>query len=266
MFESTSFIYIVYFNRLCYGLIVGNMQKRKRLPSNKPADARSRKSITACIRCGTCCKKGGPSFHHADKRLIEEGIIHSRWLYTIRKGELAYDNVRERLLPADSDIIKLKGQNDSWTCIFFDESQRACRIYAHRPMECKALQCWDTRRLEKIYAKHRLTRADLISEIEGLWGLVEDHQRRCDYDAIQKLVKALDRPQKKKTRKQLIEIIQYDSEIRKLVVAKAGLSADMLDFLFGRPLTLTIQNFGVRVNPSGEKISLMPPIRRSPAC
>jgi Fe-S-cluster containining protein len=38
------------------------------------------KVITKCIRCGTCCKKGGPSFHLEDKMLIEKGIILSKYL------------------------------------------------------------------------------------------------------------------------------------------------------------------------------------------
>lgn len=254
------FVYIDYFNLARYYLMMSSIRKRKQPTSKKPADAQA---ISTCIRCGTCCKKGGPAFHHADKRLIEEGIIDSRCLYTIRKGELAYDNVRECLVPADTDIIKLKGQNDSWTCIFFDEHRTACRIYANRPVECQALQCWNTAEVEKIYTENRLTRADLILKIEGLWDLLEDHQRRCDYGTIHKLVKALEGPQKNKARQQLIEIIQYDIEIRKLVVARAGLDGDMMDFLFGRPLTITLKNYGIRVQQSGKKIGLMPPAQRS---
>jgi hypothetical protein len=34
----------------------------------------------------------------------------------------------------------------------------------------------------------------------------------------------------------LAEIIRYDTELRNLVVARAGLEAGMTDFLFGRPL------------------------------
>ena len=254
---------IDYFNQDRYYSIMNRIKKRKQPISIKSTDAQA---ISACIRCGTCCKKGGPAFHHADKRLIEEGIIDSRYLFTIRQGELAYDNVRECLVPADSDIIKLKGQNDSWTCIFFDEHQTACRIYANRPVECKALQCWNTAEFEKMYTKNRLTRADLISKIEGLWDLLEDHQGRCDYGTIHKLVKALDGPQQNKTRQQLIEIIQYDIEIRKLVTARAGLDVEMMDFLFGRPLTMTIKNYGIRVQQRGTKISLMPSARPSKTC
>jgi Fe-S-cluster containining protein len=214
------------------------------IKSSKPAEARPAKPISECMRCGTCCKKGGPSFHHADKTLIEEGVIHSKYLYTIRKGELAYDNVKQCLEPVSSDVIKIKGKNKSRTCIFFNEPQSACTIYENRPIECRALKCWDTEALEDLYAKKRLTRKDLISEIEGLWGLIKDHQERCNYKTIQKLVDALNSNMRDNERQKLNEIIQFDAEMRKLVVSTAGLDAEMLDFLFGRPLTRTIKKLG----------------------
>lgn len=220
--------------------------KNKNLKSKKPSKAKHVQPISECRRCGTCCRKGGPSFHHADKALIKDGVIHSKYLYTIRKGEWAYDNVRQCLEPVSSDIIKIKEKNDSWICIFFDESQSACAIYENRPLECRALKCWDTRELEDLYAKKRLTRADLISDIEGLWSLINDHQQRCNYEIIQKLVDAIKtNPGDAKARQKLSAIIQFDTEIRKLVVSNAGLEPEILDFLFGRPLTRTIKKMGL---------------------
>jgi len=93
---------------------------------------------------------------------------------------------------ANSDIIKIKGKEDTWTCIFFDEQNKECSIYNDRPVECRALKCWDTGELEKMYAGHRLTREDLVSKVEGLWDLIKDHQARCDYEKIKKLIGDLD--------------------------------------------------------------------------
>ncbi|MGD8472303.1 MAG: YkgJ family cysteine cluster protein [Desulfobacteraceae bacterium] len=205
------------------------------------------KPISECRRCGTCCRKGGPAFHRADKALIEKGVIHSKYLYTIRKGELAYDNIRQRLEPVSSDVIKLKGKGKSWTCILFDEKQNACTIYDNRPIQCRALKCWDTKAIEDLYAQKRLQREDLIADIEGLWGLIKDHQARCNYEAIQKLVDAINSDRGEDARQKLAEIIQFDIEIRKLVVSRGGLDVEMLDFLFGRPLKQTLRNFGLKV-------------------
>ena len=229
------------------------MKEQKR---NQPETCETETSISECARCGTCCEKGGPCFHQEDRMLVEKGLIPSRFLYTIRKGELAHDNVEGRLIPVDSDIIKIKGKEDSWTCIFFDEAAKACTIYDNRPVECRALKCWDTRELEQIYAKKRLTREDLIAEVKGLWDLIKDHQTRCDFTKIQRLIEDLSGAKRNHARRKLLEIIRYDAEIRKLVVARGGLDSEMLDFIFGRPLTKILANYGIKVRQTGSKIYL----------
>lgn len=192
-----------------------------------------------CTRCGTCCKKGGPSFHLEDKSLIEDGMILLKSLYTIRKGEPAYDNVKECLMPVSSDIIKIKGRKNRWTCIFFDENENACTIYENRPLECRILACWDTREIEQIYSQNRLTRKELLSNIKGLRELVEEHQSRCDYDKIRHVVKALSGDGRKEAAESLSDMLQYDADIRELVVEKSGIDPEITNFLFGRPLTET---------------------------
>jgi Fe-S-cluster containining protein len=219
-------------------------------------------ATTTCIRCGTCCEKGGPAFHRDDRLLIEKGLIPSKYLYTIRRGELVHDNVKGRLMPVDSDIIKIKGKEDAWTCVFFDEDETACTIYNDRPQECRALKCWDPHELEKIYAGRRLTRKDLISGVEGLWELIQDHQKRCDYERIRNLIKALQSGHSPHAQRRLAEIIRYDTEIRELVISKGGMDPAMLDFLFGRPLLKTLPSYGIKVQQQGKKIILEPILSR----
>jgi Fe-S-cluster containining protein len=211
-----------------------------------------------CIRCGICCKKGGPSFHLEDKPLIENGIIPSKNIYTIRKGERSYDNVKECFLPASSDILKLKGQKGSWMCVCFNETDHYCTIYEHRPMECKVLKCWDTGEIERIYSKNRLTRQDLISTVEGLWELVEGHQERCSYDMLNFFIDSLHKGNKDEALKGILELIEYDTKIRELVVQEAGLDPDLTDFLFGRPITETIKIYGLKIKKEGERYILSP--------
>jgi len=216
----------------------------------------------ACVRCGTCCEKGGPALHQDDRLLIEKGGIPAKFLFTIRRGELVRDNVKGRLIPADSDIIKIKGRAEGWSCIFFDEGQACCTIYDDRPLECRALKCWDTRELEKIYADGRLTRKDLISGVEGLWDLIRDHQQRCDYEEIRNLIKDLRAGSRPDVRRKLGDIIRYDAEIRELVVSKGRVELDLLDFLFGRPLIKTLPDYGIRVRRQGRKVILEPTLSR----
>jgi Fe-S-cluster containining protein len=217
----------------------------------------------ACVRCGTCCEKGGPGFHRDDRALIEKGGIPSKYLYTIRRGEIVRDNVQGNLGPVDSDIIKIKGREDTWICVFFNEAEKSCTIYDHRPLECRALKCWDTQELEEIYAAGRLTREDLISGVEGLWDLIKDHQAHCDYEEIRNLIKDLQSADSEQARRRLSEIIRYDTEIRELVVSKGGMDPEMLDFLFGRPLVKTLPSYGIQVRRQGSKIILEPQLQMS---
>ena len=192
--------------------------------------------LSSCSRCGTCCRKGGPALHREDRYLVEQGLIHTRHLYTIRRGEWTHDPITGALVPASDDIIKIKGGNGTWVCRFFDDGSLACRIYADRPLECRTLTCWNTAAIERIYAIGRLSRKDLISGIAGLWELVSEHQERCDVERIRRLYLTADGPQAGQRARELTEMIRYDTELRSLVISRAGLEAGMTDFLFGRPL------------------------------
>ncbi len=76
-------------------------------------DGRQRGKEDVCHRCGTCCEKGGPALHHGDKALVEEGRIPAKYLFTIRKGEPAHDNVKGNTLFAQTDLIKIKSKKGS---------------------------------------------------------------------------------------------------------------------------------------------------------
>ena len=209
---------------------------------------RASEAKTQCIRCGTCCKKGGPSFHLQDRHLIEDGRIHTRFLYTIRKGELVHDNVREGLKPADTDIIKIKGKDPSWECVFYQKKDKTCSLYEHRPLECRLLKCWDTREIEAAYEKDRLTRQDILAGIEGLWTLIAEHEKQCAHAAIYRAVQALDGMNGKQAQAVIAGALQYDRAIRELVLENGNVTPDMMDFLFGRPLTVTLKSTGFDMN------------------
>ncbi len=201
-------------------------------------------SHTKCIRCGFCCQKGGPALHYEDKALFEKGVIDLDCLYTIRKGELVYNNVSERLEPALSDIIKIKGQTHphdlkATTCHFFNWETNRCTIYPHRPLECRVLKCWDVRESVQIYNRSRLTRKDILGRIKGLWELIEDHQIKCSYTKFRELLIKTDMVQSSdvKHRKMIDEMIGYDKHLRALMIQKNYLKENALDFIFGRPLT-----------------------------
>jgi len=216
---------------------------------------KSFQSTHCCQRCGTCCRNGGPALHLADRRLVEQGLIHTRHLYTIRRGERAQDPIRGGLVRVGVDIIKIKGSGGSWACCFLDIDSNQCRIYENRPLECRELACWDTSRLEQMYERDRLSRRDLLAGMDGLWELIVHHERRCDYDLIFSRRRDMTSPEAETARLHVAEIIAFDAEIRGLMISRGRLEPGMLDFLLGRPVeqVLRIGHAG-DARPSNDKV------------
>ncbi|MFP4453104.1 MAG: YkgJ family cysteine cluster protein, partial [Desulfobacterales bacterium] len=104
-----------------------------------------------CIRCGTCCEKGGPALHMDDLKKVLDKSISPEKLYTIRKGEMVYDNVKGGLVKTPQEIVKIKSSQGSRACIYYEEEKKACRIYEIRPLECRIMACWDSAPSEASY-------------------------------------------------------------------------------------------------------------------
>ncbi len=206
-----------------------------------------------CARCGTCCKKGGPAFHLEDKKLIENGAIPSKFLFTIREGEPSYDNVKEVFFTALSDIIKIKPGTDFSSCIFYRDD-KGCEIYEKRPSECKVLKCWDTSEIEELYNRDRLTRKELLNNVEGLWDLVLDHQIRCSYNKLKTFADDLNGGETKDALSGISDILFYDKHIRKVVMEKTGIDSEMIDFIFGRPMIKAVSAFGLKIEEKNGKL------------
>jgi len=199
-----------------------------------------------CKRCGTCCKKGGPSFHMEDRRLIDKGLIPGSDVFTIRKGEPALENVQDRLIATNTDIIKIKGKSGSWECRYYNSRNRGCLIYENRPKECRALDCENTGPIEALYTAPHLTRRDLLFGVQGIWELIEDHQNRCDYQTILKLQERIKTHSDRTAKGRIWEMVAYDRQIRRTLIENS-VAPEMMDFLFGRPLTVTLPPLGIQV-------------------
>ena len=182
-----------------------------------------------------------------DRRLIDDGIIPGSHLFTIRKGEPALENIKHRLISVETDIIKIKGKPGRWECRYYDSRTRQCSIYSERPEECRVLACWDTRPIEAVYTTRHLTRKDLLSDVQGIWELIEDHQRRCDYATILGLHERIDTHRDKTVKNKLREIAAYDRQIR-LTLIENSVAPDLMDFLFGRPLIDTLPPLGIQLH------------------
>ena len=82
---------------------------------------------------------------------MSKGMIKTEDVYTVRRGELVYDNVRDKMIITDNEVIKLKENREKGGCIYYDDGEKACLIYDHRPAQCAALACWDTTKFMEVY-------------------------------------------------------------------------------------------------------------------
>ncbi|MBW2107406.1 MAG: YkgJ family cysteine cluster protein [Deltaproteobacteria bacterium] len=212
---------------------------------------------TYCLRCGTCCKKGGPALHHEDRVLFDQGLLSWAQVYTLRRGEMVRD-LDDRLVPLDQEIIKIKGRDRAWTCLFYEDAHKKCRIYPSRPVECAALKCWDPRPLREAMKRPYLKRLDLLGRNSPLAQVVRAHEGRCSYQAIEGVVKHLESPDACKAANHILELVSYDDFVRSFVIKRLNMDSGATDFLFGRALRVTIRTFGLQVKQEGDTLFLAP--------
>ena len=213
------------------------------------------KSRDHCIRCGECCLKGSPTLQAADLNLVKNALIGKEALFTIRNGELVKDNINEGLVITKIELVKVRErEREGMGCIFYDDPGKACTIYEHRPMQCAALKCWDTTEFLEVFQGPKLRR-EQVTENQVLLGLMEEHDRRCSYALLEKLVGEIGSKGEEAV-EEILDLLRFDYLLRPFVADKLGLNPEEMDFFFGRPLTETITMFGLQVvqEPDGSFI------------
>ena len=200
-----------------------------------------------CIRCGTCCSKGGPTLHLEDLELFHRSVLKPAHVYTLRSGETVYHNILERLVPLDHELIKIKEVPGGRSCMFYDPGRNRCSIYDNRPVQCRALACWDTRELELVFTRPKLSRNSFLPPGIPILDIIEAHDRRCHPGRVIRLAKQLSHSHDEEIVRAIIDTVQYDAAMRPFMSERLGLDPSELDFFFGRPLSLILEACGLRI-------------------
>jgi len=212
---------------------------------------------TGCIRCGTCCQKGGPVLHQEDKKILLDGHVGHQHLVTIRKGELAFNPIRNKLEPVRQELVKVSGKGEDWSCYFYDEKEASCRDYAHRFLECRLLKCWDLSDLLRVIGKGTIVRADIINPNDPIMEVIETHEQECPYHEVKNLLSNLSSGKdESKSLARLTELVRKDLSIRFHTISELGLQAEFEFFIFGRPLFKVLSSRGLTVNEAHSGIHL----------
>jgi Fe-S-cluster containining protein len=200
-----------------------------------------------CLRCGECCRLGSPSLHLEDAGLLARGLLSTRQIYTLRRGEPVSLNIEGELGTLPSELIKLKEDQEQGYCSFYSEDQKSCDIYEKRPSQCRFQQCWNPEALETRWRAQKLTRRDIVKDDQDLMELLELHDERCNPERLNHLFIRLHNTGDMTVLDQLLEILRQDLAIRSLTTTKLNRHPEELDFLLGRPLAEIVRSYGFRV-------------------
>jgi Fe-S-cluster containining protein len=203
---------------------------------------------THCIRCGTCCLKGGPVLHQEDKKIFRSGYAGHKHLVTLRMGEIAYNPLRDRLEPVPMELIKVTGKGDGWSCVFYNGKESCCSLYEHRFLECRLLKCWDPSDIIPVIYKDTIRRADIINPDDPIMEVIAMHEKECPHNKVNALVSALsDGKNRKGIFAELSGFIHADSSLRIHAFSELGLEQEFELFIFGRPLYRILADRGLPV-------------------
>ena len=200
-----------------------------------------------CLRCGECCRLGSPSLHLKDAELLARGLISTRQVYTLRRGEPVRLNIEAKLGTLPSELIKFKEDQEKGYCRYYSENQNSCVLYEDRPLQCRFQQCWNPEALEKLWQEQKLTRRDILENDQDLVELLELHDERCDPARLNHLFIQLHNTRDMTVLDQVLEMLRQDVAIRSLATTKLNRHEEELDFLLGRPLAEIARSYGFRV-------------------
>lgn len=192
-------------------------------------------STTDCRRCGTCCEKGGPALHMGDVDLLEHIPLCD--LVCLRVGEMAHDPRSSRMRALEMELIKIRGKGRTWECLYLH--QASCTIYSHRPAECGALSCHDTREILQVMSIPTISRADMISTDSGLWACIAEHEHEFPVAKAMALATAAEYPTSTIS-KELDSMVRREICFRKAFADTVQAKDEELWVYFGRPLWLIL--------------------------
>lgn len=183
--------------------------------------------MLTCSRCGTCCRKGGPTLRESDLNLLED--LPLRDLMCLRTGEPAFDPRVNAVRPLPGELIKIKGKGDSWECIYYEDG---CSIYDRRPMECRALSCTQTKAVLAVMETPALTRAHFIAGGSALGACIAEHEQRFSVAHCMELLSS----SAPVISRALDEILREELAFRRALAEKVQASDHDLWAYLGRPL------------------------------
>lgn len=200
-----------------------------------------------CLRCGECCRRVSPSLHNEDLELFTGGVLHYSDIYTLRKGEPVLNNIKGNLDNLSQELVKVKEDPETGQCVFYDAEGKGCRIYDHRPVQCRTQECWNPQALERLWDRDKLTRRQLLKNDTELSDLLEIHEQRCSTEKLDSVIKEFWETGEASALDPVMDMLSQDVIIRTFFIGKMGRTEEELDLLLGRPLAKIVESYKLKV-------------------
>lgn len=183
--------------------------------------------------------------HYQDLAILRASHAIFPRLMTIRKGEPAYNPVRERVEPAVIEMVKVRGKGTTWSCAFYREEDSSCDIYENRFLECRLLACWDPGGVLGIIGKETIRRVDIINPNDPILETIALHEKECSLENIGELIAALSGVGSRETAVgKLVSLVKMDRALRSRAFRELGLKREYEWFIFGRPIVDILRDAG----------------------
>ncbi len=213
-----------------------------------------RQVLPTCVACGECCRRGSPSLHVEDLELLEQGNIPWRDLVTLRCGEPVRSPYQQTILQLDDERVKIREKPGSRECLFFDGETDQCLIYGNRPTQCRAQACWDPKAALGLKKTPYLTRFEIFQGVDLLLDLIEEHDRRCSFEKLQKAFEHL-RETRGESVEEVLQLLSYEDHFRRFLGSQLNIPDENLELVFGRTFADLVPLFGFRIitEPDGSR-------------
>ncbi len=199
-----------------------------------------------CVRCGTCCEKGGPTLTLDDLELVQSEEVPWTALVTLRTGEPVHSHATGDAFFLTEEKIKIRERTGIKSCVLYAKSDKSCRIHEHKPLQCRAQACWDPTLAEQQATEESLQRKHIFEGVGPILELIEEHDRRCSFDDFRKALEVLDESQGKNV-DDILNILAFDEHVRVFAQEHLGLPAEIMDLIFGQSLSTRVRLFGLHV-------------------
>ncbi len=202
-----------------------------------------------CVRCGECCELSSPTLLAPDLALFQQEVLTWNEVYTLRPGEKVTDREGKPSTLA-AERLKIREVPGSSQCWFYLAANRSCRIYDHRPEQCRRQQCW-SEEAEAPAPGELLTREALLAGVPEVWELVQAHQERCSLGRVRQALQGLE-TDAEAAGEALFDALHFDHYLRGMLQEEWELSPAAIDFILGRPLTRFLQDHGINATLTPE--------------